>query len=293
MRRPDDDEDLETLDAKIEQSEDRIDLFRRGMAVFEARQDRVGLRSWLEAWSRRLPEDPFLHWELANLWWEDGNREAAIDHAAEARRLAPSWITPTRALALWAFEAEHWQLAAEANRALYAAQFSRAKDRTPAAELFVDSGKGFNGDEATERELPAGSRAIQLRFDDPVLLHGLKRFRLDPLNRAAVLTDLHVAVLRDGREPEPVQPFSSNAELTSEGVFYFTTDDPQLHFMPDLADGDAVTGIEARYRLAQVGPDVPGEVIRRLQALLREAEARPRNDGSPSLLGRILGDRQK
>ena len=63
--------------------------------------------------------------------------------------------------------------------------------------------------------------------------------------------------------------------------------------LPDLADGDAVAGIEARYRLAQVGPDVPGEVIRRLQALLREAEARPRNDGSPSLLGRILGDRQK
>jgi hypothetical protein len=263
------------------------------MASFEARQDRAGLRSWLEAWCERLPGDPFLHWELANLWWEDGAREAAIEHAAEARRLAPSWITPTKALALWAFEAENWRLAAEANRALYAAQFSRAKDRAPSAELFVDSGKGFNGEEAAERELPTGSRSIQLHFDERALLRGMKGFRFDPLNQAAVLTDLHVTVLRAGHDPEIVQPTSSNAELTSEGVFYFTTEDPQLHFALGLADGDAVTGIEIRYRLAQVGADVPGDLIRRLQVLLREAESRPRDGASPSLLGRILGDRQK
>ena len=285
--------DLEALDAQIERAQDRVDLFRRGMANFEAHQDHAGLRVWLEGWSARLPDDPFLHWELANRCWENDEREAAIDHAVQARRLAPGWITPTKALAMWAFEAGHWKLAAEANRALYAVQFSRARDRTPAAELFVDAGRGFTGDEAMEHGLLEATRSVHLRFDDPGLLRDMKHFRLDPLNQAVVLTNLQVTVLREGREPEVVQPASSNAELTSEGVFYFTTDDPQLHFALDLADGDAVTAIEARYRLAQVGPDVPGELIRRLQELLRESEARRADRENPSLLARFLGDRQK
>jgi hypothetical protein len=285
--------DLEALDAQIERSGSRIDLFRQGMASFEARQDPAGLKSWLGAWCERLPDDPFLHWELANLHWEGGDREAAIEHAVEARRLAPSWITPTRALAKWAFETEHWKLAADANRALYAAQFSRAKDRTPAAELFVDSGKGFNGGEATEQLLRPATRSVHVRFDDRELLRGMKNFRLDPLNQAVVMTDLQVVLIRDGGEPEPVQPTSSNAELTSAGVYYFTTDDPQLHFALDLAGTDAVVGVEARYRLAQVGADVPGEVIRRLQVLLREAATSQRDGDNPSLLARFLGDRQK
>ncbi len=283
--------DLESLNARLEASDNRIDLFRQGMADFEARKDRSGLKAWLESWCERLPDDPFLHWELASLCWEDGNEQAAIDHAVEARRLAPSWITPTKALALWAYEAGHWKLAAEANRALYAAQFSRAKDRPPAAELFVDSGKGFRGEEATEHGLPATSRTIELRFDDPGLLGGMKNFRLDPLNQPVVLMDLRVTLQRTDGTEESVQPTSSNAELVSEGVFYFTTDDPQLHFALNLGDENVVNGIEAHYRLAQIGQDVPGEVIRRLQVLVQEAEAPSQETRNPSLLARLLGDR--
>ncbi|MEE4172989.1 MAG: hypothetical protein V2I57_01900 [Xanthomonadales bacterium] len=284
---------IRQLDALLEVAKQRTDLFHQGMRVFEAKQDRPGLKAWLQGWSRRLPDDPFLHWELATLHYEDDERDTAIEHAVEARRLAPGWISPTKALALWAFEAGQWKLAAETNRSLYAVQFAQAKVPPLAAELFVDSGRGFNGEEAIEQGITSSSRTVDLRFDDARLLGTLKRFRLDPLNQPVILQDLEVTLRQADGSTVAVKPSGSNAELASDGVFYFTTNDPQLHFLDELGLDGPVADIRARYRITHVGDEVAGALIRRLKALLEEAETAAQDTPSPGLSGWFRGFRSE
>lgn len=284
---------IRQLDALLEEAEQRTDLFLQGMRIFEAEQDRAGLKAWLQRWSQRLPDDPFLHWELATLHYEDEERDAAIDHAVEARRLAPGWISPTKALALWAFEAGQWKLAAETNRSLYAVQFAHAKIPPLAAELFADTGQGFNGEEAVEATLTTSSRIVDLRFDDSHLLDALQRFRLDPLNQPVILQDLEVTLHKADGTTVAVEPTGSNAELTSEGVFYFTTNDPQLLFLDESACDGAVAAIRARYRITHMGDEVSAELIRRLKALLEDAEATPRDAPAAGFSGWFRGFRSE
>lgn len=128
-------------------------------------------------------------------------------------------------------------------------------------QLFIDNGSGFSERESMVQPISVGDVSCEYSFE----LRGrseIKALRLDPLEESAILS-IHDAFLlsSDGRMHR-LDVGWTNSSAVREGVFYFETSDPQIHF--NVVDPTKFIGaneFRVRLRFHQTGRGAYRECI--------------------------------
>ncbi|HUL52964.1 MAG TPA: hypothetical protein VLT83_06085 [Opitutaceae bacterium] len=126
-------------------------------------------------------------------------------------------------------------------------EFDLAVDPPYIAQLFWDTGRGFNGDESLRRNYEANTLYQTLRFDLPDLAkrhESLRALRFDPFDAAGTIRIFGIRVVDQGRRtrlrlpPDCLQAERDIAslEVQDQQILIRTTPtarDPILEFKPD------------------------------------------------------------
>ena len=128
------------------------------------------------------------------------------------------------------------------------------------AQLFVDTGKGFNSQEAVTRHYYLKENGeISVRFDLKGFTN-IKRLRLDPISdQFSVVEQLSITInSRSGQAL--VRKYRSNARYKQESRLIFDTVDPQVYF--EAPDGIQPESLEVKFLIRAIGDRATSYLIR-------------------------------
>lgn len=261
------DEEITDPEIAFEQGQDPVPLIRDRIRQLQAQHAFDELHEWLKGWQQRLPENPFINWELARIEWDLGKADEAMGHTQEAVRLAPGWVVPLASLGRWAEETGNWQVAAQCYGRLLAAHRSLTPPAPLNAQLFFDHGEGFSGQNSLTLPIETDGRRLDLVFEAGQLGLNTRRLRLDPANQQVVVTDLSLALTNTDGQVFPLQPGSDNAAMQLGPERFFVSDDPQVT-LEGLPEGmQDIAKVTASFRIAYVGEEVQPALLRALNEL--------------------------
>ena len=92
---------LKTLNEQIANSTGQTTLWRQGVELFFKNDRKADLLTWIELHLKEHPDEPYLLFELAKLYWDAGDRFHAIEIIENCVLLAPGWIPALKYLADW------------------------------------------------------------------------------------------------------------------------------------------------------------------------------------------------
>lgn len=257
-------------DLAMQRGQDPVPLIRDRIRQFEAHEDQQGLLEWLTGWQERLPDDPFVNWELARVEWARGMSNEAIHHCQEAVRLAPGWVVPLTRLAEWAEHSKNWKVATQSYRQLLSAHRSLASSAPRTAQLFFDHGEGFSGDNSITLPIETDGRHLELTFEAGELGRNVSRLRLDPANQQVVVTDLLLKATDSEGRVIPLQPTGDNALMQVGPARFYDTDDPQVLFNVVAEGMRDIAKVTASFRIAHADGEVPPAMLSALLEMRRQ-----------------------
>lgn len=123
------------------------------------------------------------------------------------------------------------------------------------AQLFFDTGAGFNETQSVRQEINRSTTRLQ--FELPADSGVVVSLRFDPLNDYAVIRVGAILLVKRNGETVQILNFQDNASCADSAIYYFSHQDPQFLFAlpPDLAENSRKVVIDfeviARGRAAE------------------------------------------
>lgn len=271
---------LASLEQRLRADATRMDLWQQGVKLIEKEGTSRMLEQWIATGLFCNQDNPSILFEQAKLTWQTGNEAKAIQELENVCERAPGWLPALNLLAGWYFETEDWKKAAKILHGLSAHRTS-APSNLYFAQIYIDSGQGYNEEESIRFPIVLNSRDQEVKFN----LSGfqsIKRIRFDPLNDYAVIevNGMH-ALDADGNKME-ILSATNNALFVSGDEFYFADKDAQIHLKMQPSDASRPFEIVAIVRYVHTGIAALSECLIRVREE-KSREALTANDKSSPL----------
>jgi hypothetical protein len=218
---------LASLEQRLCADSTRMDLWQQGVKLIEQEGTSQMLEQWIAMGLSCNQDNPSILFEQAKLAWQTGDEDKAIQELEEVCKLAPGWIPALNLLAEWYFEKEDWQKAAKTLHRLSAHGHLAPSDLN-FAQIFIDSGQGFNEEESIRLPIVLNNRDQEIKFKFSGF-QSIERIRFDPLNDYAVVKVNGIQAFdADGNKME-ILTVENNAQFVSSNEFCFADKDSQIH----------------------------------------------------------------
>lgn len=218
---------LAELAQRVRADPTRMDLWQQGVKWIGQEGTSQMLEQWIDMGLSLSSDNPSILFEQAKLAWQAGEEDKALGELEEVCRLAPGWVPALNLLADWYLEKEDWQKAAKTLYKLSGDGHLSASS-LHFAQIFIDSGRGYNEEESMRLPLVLSDRDQKIRFKFGAF-QSIERIRFDPLNDYVVVKVNGIRAFdADGNEME-IHTVSNNAQFVSGNEYFFSDKDPQIH----------------------------------------------------------------
>ncbi len=266
---------LASLEQRVCADPTRMDLWQQGVKLIGQEGTSQMLEQWIAMGLSCNQDNPSILFEQAKLAWQTGDEDKAIRELEEVCQLAPGWIPAINLLAEWYLEKEDWQKAAKTLYKLSAHDHLSPSD-LPFAQIFIDSGQGYNEEESIRLPIILNNRDQEIKFKLGAF-QSIKRIRFDPLNDYAVVKVNGIQAFdADGNEME-IHTVANNAQFVSSNEYFFSDKDSQIQLKLQPSEANRPVEIIANLHYMHTGVAALLECLNRVKEE-KSREALPASD---------------